>query len=284
MPEEDDILKSYVRAAKKHGLLSSEEEASLIATIRRGERKGSTHQEKQAADQARQRFILCNLRLVIYTARAMENREVSTMCLTDMVQEGVLGIMKALETFEPERGFKFSTYATWRIRQTIAREAIRDRAIRVPEYLMHERFSVHQYQRLLRRKMGREPTVEEISDWSGLSEEKINIIFSIPAANVSIDSPSNNPGKEDLTLAEILPDTSAEDPEEQAYLEGVVMSALEPLAERDRDMIQRRYGLCPHEKPQSLQEIADAYGLSRERVRQVLNKVMVSVRETFQQA
>lgn len=278
---DDEILKSYKREAKKQGRLTREEEVVLISTIRRGERKGSTRQEKDAAIKARQRFVLCNLRLVLHTAQAMSRRRVTTMTVADMVQEGITGLMRSLDTYDPQKGIRFSTYSVWRIRQAIARGAMRDRTVHVPEYLQQELWVVHQYQNRMRRELGREPTREEVSELSGVDLDKVELLLAIPSSCLCLDLPLEHEDKESGTLAEVLSDPEAEDFEQEALFGVFVLSILAPLAEREQDILMRRYGLSPYKEAQSLQEIADVYGISRERVRQVLEKVLATIRSSY---
>lgn len=278
MTDDNYILKSYMVVAKQHGLLSREEEAMLIGVIRRGMAEGADPEDVAVAEEARARFVESNLRLVVSIAKTLRSRNMSTMEFIDLVQEGITGLIRAIESFDPDKGFKFSTYGSWWIRQAMTRAAKRDRTIRVPEYLIHERGQVFQYRAMLINKLNREPTLVELAEASGVDLEKVTVIMSLPTAETSLDTPLNETEGEGSTLAEVIPDEDAVDAEWDAVLENITKAALESLDLRERDMVQRQFGLPPHNDPHSLREIAEVYDLSRERVRQILKACLVKIK------
>lgn len=263
-PLSEDSTKTYLREIGRHRLLTGKEEIELARAARNGD------------ERARQRLIQSNLRLVVSIARRYTNRGLSFL---DLIQEGSMGLMRATEKFDPEKGFKFSTYATWWIRQAITRAlADKSRAIRVPVH-MNERLSkMYKVVRQLREKLGRAPTVEEIAEASNLEKDKLLQIMGASKNLLSLD----NVYREgfDATLGEMLEDESAAKPEENAtneLLSRDINNLLNTLAPQERDVIKLRFGLA-NGKPMTLEESGRILGYSRERVRQIEFKAMKKLR------
>lgn len=260
----EDSTKTYLREIGRHKLLTGKEEIELARACRAGD------------EHARQKLIQSNLRLVVSIARRYNNRGLTFL---DLIQEGSMGLMRATEKFDPEKGFKFSTYATWWIRQAITRSlADKSRAIRVPVH-MNERLSkMYKVVRQLREKLGRAPTIEEIADASNLEKDKLLQIMGASKNLLSLD----NVYREgfDATLGEMLEDESAAKPEESATNELLtrdINRLLSTLAPQERDVIKLRFGLI-NGKPLTLEESGRILGYSRERVRQIEFKAMKKLR------
>lgn len=263
-PLSEDSTKTYLREIGRHRLLTGKEEIELARAARTGD------------ERARKRLIQSNLRLVVSIARRYTNRGLTFL---DLIQEGSMGLMRATEKFDPEKGFKFSTYATWWIRQAITRAlADKSRAIRVPVH-MNERLSkMYKVVRQLREKLGRAPTVEEIAEASNLEKDKLLQIMGASKNLLSLDNVYRE-GFE-ATLGEMLEDESAAKPEENATSELLtrdINRLLQTLAPQEREVIKLRFGLA-NGRPLTLEESGKILGYSRERVRQIEFKAMKKLR------
>ncbi len=261
---DEDSTRTYLREIGRHRLLTGHEEIELARSVRLGNWS------------ARQRLIQCNLRLVVSIARKYVNRGLT---LQDLIQEGSLGLIRATEKFDPERGFKFSTYATWWIRQAITRSlADKSRAIRVPVH-MNERLSkVRKTIGQLREKLNRPPTLEEISQATGLETSKLAAALSASKHLLSLDSVLRD-GNEN-TLAEVLQDNNTRLPDETAadeLLSRDIKTLLRCLGPRERDVILLRFGLATG-RALTLEESGRLLGFSRERVRQIEFKAIKKLR------
>jgi RNA polymerase primary sigma factor len=218
-------------------------------------------------ERARQRFVEANLRLVVAIARRHAHRG---MDLLDLVQEGNIGLMRAVDKFEYQRGFKFSTYATWWIRQAITR-AILDQArtIRIPVHMAEARGKVTRTILELRRRLGREPSVEEIAAESGLSHEQVRKAVHLVKEPVSLDTPLGD--EEDRALGDVIEDPNAAAPMEAVVAERVseqTCGVLSTLSQREETILRMRFGIGrPVEF--TLEEIGREFDITRERVRQI---------------
>jgi RNA polymerase sigma factor (sigma-70 family) len=215
-----------------------------------------------------------NLRLVVSIAKRYRHADLS---LLDLVQEGNLGLMKAVDRFQYRRGFKFSTYATWWIRQSITRGiADTGRTIRLPVHVAEALSSLFAARRTLAGQLGRDPTILELAERTHLAPSKVMLVLRSGAPLASLDAPVT----EDAVFGEFLPDTAALSPEATLFAEDTlkrVKQALESLNERERRILEMRYGICnAHEH--SLAEIAEQMGVSRERVRQLEKQAMQRLR------
>jgi RNA polymerase primary sigma factor len=240
--------------AGRYPLLTAPEEVALAKRIERGD----------AA--AKERMINSNLRLVISIAKRYQGHDVP---LLDLVQDGVIGLNRAVEKFDWRRGFKFSTYATWWIRQACQRAiAGQSRTIRVPSHVEERRVKLARARRQLETRLGREPTREELAEATGLSKAHVDEALDVAEARVSLNQ---TVGAEDEgELGDLFSDPSADDPAERAFesLERLgVRRSVASLPERERRVIELRFGLDGD--PQPLESIGKELGISRERVRQL---------------
>ena len=226
-------------------------------------------------DRARQELIRANLRLVVSIAKRYVGRG---MQLLDLVQEGNLGLMRAVEKFDHSKGFKFSTYATWWIRQAISR-AIADQArtIRIPVHMVETINRVRRTQRDMMQKLEREPTVEELAAEVDLSVDKVHEILQISLDPVSLESPV---GEDDSQLGDFIKDENADRPVDvaaRAMLSNDVLEALDELNDREKEVVRMRFGLIDG-RARTLEEVGREFGVTRERIRQIESKTLAKLR------
>ena len=251
----DDPVKAYLKEIGQVPLLSAEEEQTLARAARAGD-----------AD-ARRRLSEANLRLVVSVAKRYAGRGLPFL---DLIQEGNLGLMKAAEKFEPDRGFKFSTYATWWIRQSITR-AIADqgRTIRIPVHLVEHINRVRKTAGELLRKNGREPTAEEIAVRLEMEPDRVRELLQLAQEPVSLDTPVGE--EEDAHLEDFIQDEEAGVPVDEAgrqLLRRELMSVLKSLTPREERVITLRFGLDDG-RPRTLEELGKEFNVTRERIRQI---------------
>ncbi len=289
----DGIAKTPLLTAEEEVMLAREIEAGLYAeaildgtltTKERGGRKAvnATQEElEEIVEQGRaamKRFVTANLRLVVSVARKYGR---SQMPLLDLVQEGNTGLIRAVEKFDYTKGFKFSTYATWWVRQSISRGiAQQSRIVRLPVHVAEQINQVSATRRNLERKLGREPEVIEIADELGLEEERIVELLRLARDHVSLDAPVEEDG--DTALGDLLardttpgPDEVVLDAEDRARLDHM----LDSLDERSADVVRRRYGLLDGRQAK-LADIASVWGITAERVRQIERQAIAKLRDT----
>ena len=260
----DDPVKAYLKEIGQVPLLSVEEEQTLARAARAGD-----------AD-ARRRLSEANLRLVVSVAKRYAGRGLPVL---DLIQEGNLGLMKAAEKFEPDRGFKFSTYATWWIRQSITR-AIADqgRTIRIPVHLVEHINRVRKTAGELLRKNGREPTAEEIAVRLEMEPDRVRELLQLAQEPVSLETPVGE--EEDAHLEDFIQDEEAGIPVDEAgrqLLRRELMSVLKSLTPREERVITLRFGLDDG-RPRTLEELGKEFNVTRERIRQIEAKALRKLR------
>ncbi|MDP2650613.1 MAG: sigma-70 family RNA polymerase sigma factor [bacterium] len=261
-----DNVQMYLKEIGKTALLTSAEEKDLARRFAKGE------------EQARQRLIKANLRLVVSIAKRYVNR--SPLSISDLIQEGNIGLFKAVEKFDPGRGFKFSTYATWWIRQAITRAlADQSRTIRIPVHMVETISKYTQVKRKLAQELGREPLIEEIAIEMTLSPEKVRHIQKISQEVISLEAPI---GEDDdkSTLAEFIRDEKSLTPVQltsQDLLRNQIKDIIDTLSERERKILEMRFGL-EDGVTHTLEEVGKVFGVTRERIRQIEAKALEKIR------
>ncbi len=259
-----DPVRMYLREIGKVPLLTQEEEQELAKRIAQG--------DKEAA----QKMTEANLRLVVSIAKRYVGRG---MQLLDLIQEGNLGLLKAVEKYDFSKGFKFSTYATWWVRQAITRAlADQARTIRIPVHMVETMNKLTQCSRKLQQELGREPTVEELAKVMHLTPERINEIRQMCMEPVSLESPVGE--EDDSHLGDFIEDNSGAQPADavsQAMLRQQLMEILDTLSEREAKVLRLRYGLDDG-RPRTLEEVGKEFNVTRERVRQIEAKALRKIR------
>ncbi len=265
-----DSVAQYLNEIGSMPLLKADEEVQLARAIH------SADVPERQKRFAREKLVRSNLRLVVSIAKKYVNRG---LLLLDLVQEGNIGLMRAVERFDPEKGFRFSTYASWWIRQAILRSlAEKARMIRIPEYMID---SVGQYQRAaqkLQQETGREPTVEELAAELKLDVQRVRDLAAAIQQPASIDMPMGQEGE--ATLGEFIEDAGAQSPEEAAVektLQQEVGDVLDGLDEREKEVLELRFGLDGG-KTHTLEEVAKRFNLTRERIRQIETRALRKLR------
>lgn len=267
---EHNVTRLYLVEIGKARLLTPEEEITLVTHAHKGDKA------------ARQRMIVSNLRLVVKIARRYLNRGLS---LLDLIEEGNLGLMHAVEKFDPEKGFRFSTYATWWIRQTIERALMNQtRTIRLPIHVIKEINLYLRAARVLGHFLQREPTPEEIGRLFDKSPQEIKTILRLNDPVTSVDLPRTN--ELDKSLLDTIPDELNPDPVLVLQEEDLFRHLdlwLSQLSEKQRMVLERRFGLHGFE-PSTLEEVGAALGITRERVRQIQIETLKQLREILKTA
>jgi RNA polymerase primary sigma factor len=249
-----DALQLFLNEAGRWPLLTKEEEVELAKRIERGDAE------------AKERMINSNLRLVVSIAKKYQGHGLS---LLDLIQEGIIGLIRAVEKFDWRRGFKFSTYATWWIRQAVQRGvANKSRTIRIPVHIADREQRIARAERALAPKLGRQPTEEEVAKQAKLPLKQVREVRQAARAITSLDRPI---GEGEGAFGDLFPSEGAE-PEEELTVsleQDVLRRAVAQLPEREREVVKRRYGLNGDSDPKSLEAIGRELGLTRERVRQI---------------
>jgi RNA polymerase primary sigma factor len=255
-----DSLRLYLREIGKVQLLTADQEVSLAKRIERGDMSAKTQMTE------------ANLRLVVSIAKGYLGRGLSFL---DLIQEGSLGLIRAVEKFDYRKGYKFSTYATWWIRQAVTR-AIADKArtIRIPVHMVEKLNKVVHIERQLVQRLGREPRPDEIAEELEMTTEEVREILRMAQHPISLEKPIGE--EEDSELGDFVEDDSAESPFDSASLQlrrSDIENALSSLPERERRVIELRFGL-DGAPPCTLEEVGKAFGVTRERIRQIENNTL----------
>ena len=253
-----DSLQLFLKDIGKVRLLTAQEEVDLAKRIERGDLD------------AKQKMVESNLRLVVSIAKNYRNQGLPFL---DLIQEGTLGLVRAAEKFDYRKGFKFSTYATWWIRQAIARAlADKARTIRIPVHVVEKLNKIGRAERKLVTELGREPTPEEIAEHTGIEPEEVESIKRSAQAPVSLEKPVGD--EEESEFGQFIADERAESPYERAaeiLTKEALREALENLSYRERRVLELRYGLGG-EHPRTLDEVGRTFNVTRERIRQIENQ------------
>jgi len=291
-----DLVRIYLREIGRVPLLTAEEEVELAKSIEVGlfaaeklrrarspavppqmsaEHAADLEQLVEEGERAKRRLIEANLRLVVSIAKRYIGRG---LLFLDLIQEGNLGLIRAVEKFDYTKGFKFSTYATWWIRQAITR-AIADQArtIRIPVHMVETINKLMRVQRQLHQELGREPTPAEISGELGFGDERVQEIQRIAQEPVSLQAPI---GEEDSDFGDFIEDSDAVVPVEAAafiMLQDQLVSLLGGLSDREQRIIRLRFGLADGH-PRTLEEVGREFGVTRERIRQIESKTLAKLR------
>jgi RNA polymerase primary sigma factor len=260
-----DALRLYLRSIGRVELLTAAEEIALAKRIERGDMSAKRH------------MVEANLRLVVSIAKGYLGRGLGFL---DLIQEGSLGLIRAVEKFDYRRGYKFSTYATWWIRQAVTR-AIADKArtIRIPVHMVEKLNRVTHVERQLVQRMGREPEPAEIAAELDITVREVRDILRVAQMPVSLEKPVGD--EEESELGDFVADDRTEEPFDTAterLQREDIQRALDALPERERQVIELRYGLRGHE-PLTLEEVGRAFGVTRERIRQIENNTLKKLKQ-----
>ena len=264
----DNAIRQYLGEIGRYPLLNAEQEMQLARRVTEGDRE------------AQRCLVEANLRLVVSIAKRYNNHGIS---LLDLVQEGNLGLIRAMQKFDPARGFRFSTYATWWIRQAISRAVAEcTRTIHIPVHVVELIYKVKRVARYLYQELGRAPALEEIASMAGMTKERIVELQSMSENPISLDAPLID--DEQYHLADMLEDTQATTPADvvaHQVLRDQITCALESLNQRERQVIELRYGL--HDgRCHTLEELSVHFKLTRERIRQIEVKALRTLRHPIE--
>ena len=262
-----DSINLYLKEIRQFPLLTAEEEKDLLDKIKKGDRL------------AKERLVEANLRLVVSIAKKYQN---NGLPLLDLIQEGNIGLFHAVEKFEPERGFRFSTYASWWIKQTISRSLDNiSKMIRMPAYVVEDVNKLKNAERALTIELGRTPSLEEVANSMKISVEKVSRLYDNYREVSSLDVSVGD--DEEATMGELIADTNSLSPEETVDIQAeaeVLDMILGTLENRESEVIRYRYGLMDGE-PRTLEEVGHKIGLTKERIRQIEAKALRKLRNPF---
>lgn len=264
----DDSVRLHLREIGKIPLLSAEEELELAQRVVKGEKR------------AKDKMAEANMRLVVSIAKRYSGRGLDFL---DLIQEGHTGLLRAVEKFDPDKGFKFSTYATWWIRQAITR-AIADQArtIRIPVHMVETINKLLRTQRRMTQELNREPTIEELAKELEMEPERVEYVIKIKQDISSLDAGVGRDGEdEDSVLGDFIEDEDSATPEESAssqLLKEQVQAVLSTLSEREQKIIKMRFGL-ENGKSHTLEEVGQEFAVTRERIRQIEAKALAKLRK-----
>ena len=272
----DDPVRMYLKEIGRVPLLSADEEIVLAKQIEAGAEEDATYKEIQLSKKAKKKLVDANLRLVVSIAKRYVGRG---MLFLDLIQEGNLGLIKAVDKFDYTKGYKFSTYATWWIRQAITR-AIADQArtIRIPVHMVETFNKLIRISRQLLQDKGREPTPEEIAEGMGITAERVREIQKIAQEPVSLETPIGE--EEDSHLGDFIEDQDAVAPDDAAsyiLLQEQIEDVFTCLTDREQQVLILRFGLKDG-KPRTLEEVGQHFNVTRERIRQIEGKALTKLR------
>ena len=261
----EDPVRMYLKKIGKIRLLTPEEEVELAKRIEQGD------------EEAKKKLTESNLRLVVSIAKKYNGHGLSFL---DLIQEGNLGLMRAVEKFDWRKGYKFSTYATWWIRQAITR-AIADQArtIRIPVHMVETINKIMRVKKQLQQELGEEPPIEEVARRVGLPPQKVEEILKMAPQPLSLEMPIGD--QDDAQLADFIPDFDSDKPDDtatQIMLRERIEEVLNDLTEREREVIKLRYGLVDG-YPRTLEEVGQIFNVTRERIRQIEAKALRKLRQ-----
>jgi RNA polymerase primary sigma factor len=268
---QDPALRRYLKDIGAYPLLTREQEQELARRIR-----------DEGSEEAKERMIVCNLRLVVSIAKHYARRGLELM---DLVEEGNVGLLHAVEKFDPERGVRFSTYATWWIQRAIRRAVLAaQRTIHVPAYMIETIARAKKAQGRLHEELGRTPTMQEVASELDLEGNRVRLLRRALSANTtSIDRDLGRDEDAEVSLSAILPDEAAPPPDQAVFgrmeLE-TLEHMLQHISEREAEILSLRFGLAG-EGPQTLRDVGKHMGLSRERVRQIEKRALARLKEAM---
>ncbi len=289
--EADNMIRMYLREATRTPLLNADQEVALARLIERCVlaqeelnrgvsdplRRAALQAEIERGQQARDQLIQANARLVVSVAKHYGN---AGLPLLDLIQEGNIGLMRAVRSFDYKRGYRFSTYATWYIRQAITRSlADQGRLVRIPAYLNDQIVTLRRHQSQLQQRLGRPPTTLELAEAANLPPERVEHMLQVARQPLSLQAPVGE--EEEDELGELLSDANTPNPEETVLQElssAEVRRQLETLPSRERSLLEMRFGLTG-EEPLSLAEVGQRMGISRERARQLEAQALKRLRD-----
>ena len=272
----DDPVRMYLKEIGRVPLLSADEEIVLAKQIEAGAQEDATYKDIQLSKKAKKKLVDANLRLVVSSAKRYVGRG---MLFLDLIQEGNLGLIKAVDKFDYTKGYKFSTYATWWIRQAITR-AIADQArtIRIPVHMVETINKLIRISRQLLQDKGREPLPEEIAEGMGITVERVREIQKIAQEPVSLETPIGE--EEDSHLGDFIEDQDAIAPDDAAsyiLLQEQIEDVFTCLTDREQQVLILRFGLKDG-KPRTLEEVGQHFNVTRERIRQIEGKALTKLR------
>lgn len=272
----DDPVRMYLKEIGRVPLLSADEEIVLAKQIEAGAQEDATYKDIQLSKKAKKKLVDANLRLVVSIAKRYVGRG---MLFLDLIQEGNLGLIKAVDKFDYTKGYKFSTYATWWIRQAITR-AIADQArtIRIPVHMVETINKLIRISRQLLQDKGREPLPEEIAEGMGITVERVREIQKIAQEPVSLETPIGE--EEDSHLGDFIEDQDAIAPDDAAsyiLLQEQIEDVFTCLTDREQQVLILRFGLKDG-KPRTLEEVGQYFNVTRERIRQIEGKALTKLR------
>ncbi len=272
-----DPVRLYLRECGSNPLLSAEQEMNLAKAIERGKRKDATEEEKEEAAEAKKEMANANLRLVVSIAKKYPGRG---MPFLDLIQEGNIGLLKAVDKFDYTKGYKFSTYATWWIRQAITRSiADQARTIRVPVHMVETINKMNRVGRKFLQEHGREATNEELAREMGISVDKIREAKKAAQDPISLETPIGE--KEDSHLGDFIEDQKTASPEDEAAAtmrREQVYKMLDTLTDREKGVLALRFGMDDG-TPRTLEEVGKHFGVTRERIRQIEGKALKKLKK-----